>query len=226
MVHCLLLFLIATRGGDWKLHLASLCQILPWVFAYDRVNYARYLLAYISEMDSLSITHPAISDSFLAGDFVVQRQDRYGFAQTARDMAIEQTCNCDSKTKGGMKVLTLKKGAVNRWLLSHHQRAAIMKECKLMAGKDQEGSARKDLDKARTERDEQDLQNLVATIQAMVNPFGYKGEDLISISSGCVASKDNRDHLITAYSIGQNGAKSFVEDRMTSETDKIFNQNK
>ena len=48
-----------------------------------------------------------------------------------------------------MKVLTLKKGAVNRWLLSHHQRAAIMKECKLMAGKDQEGSARKDLDKAR-----------------------------------------------------------------------------
>ena len=52
--------------------------------------------------------------------------------------------------------------------------AAIMKECKLMAGKDQEGSARKDLDKAMIERDEQDLQNLVATIQAMVNIFEYK----------------------------------------------------
>ena len=213
MVQCLLLFLRATREGDWKLHLASLRQILPWFFAYDRVNYARYLPAYISEMDSLSITHLAISDSFLAGDFVVQRQDRYGFAQIACDMAIEQTCNRDSKTKGGIKGLTLKKGAVNRWLLSHHQRAAIMKECKLMAGKDQEG-------RAGIERDEQDLQNLVATIQAMVNPFVYKGEDLISISSGCVASKDTRDHLITVYSIGQNGGKSFVEDRMTSETDK------
>ena len=223
MVQCLLLFLRATREGDWKLHLASLRQILPWFFAYDRVNYARYLPAFISEMDNLSITHPAISDSFLAGDFVVQRQDRYGFAQIACDIAIEQTCNRDSKTKGGMKGLTLKKGAVNRWLLSHHQRVAIMKECKLMAGKDQEGRARKDLDKARIERDEQDLQNLVATIQAMVNPFENKGEDLISISSGCVASKYTRDHLITAYSIGQNGAKSFVEDRMTSETDKIFN---
>ena len=122
-----------------------------------------------------------------------------------------------------MKGLTLKKGAVNRWLLSHHQRAAIMKECKLMTGKDQEGRARKDLDKARIERDEQDLQNLVATIQAMANPFEYKGEDFICITSGCVASKDTRDHLITAYSIGQNGAKSFVEYRMTSETDKIFN---
>ena len=41
-----------------------------------------------------------------------------------------------------MKCLTLKKGAVNRWLQSHHQRAAIMKECKFMAGKDQEGTKR------------------------------------------------------------------------------------
>ena len=45
-----------------------------------------------------------------------------------------------------MKGLTLKKGAVNQWLLSYHQRAAIMKGCKFMAGKDQEGRARKDLD--------------------------------------------------------------------------------
>ena len=69
-----------------------------------------------------------------------------------------------------------------------------------MAGKDQEGRVRKDLHKERIERDEQDLRNL-ATIQAMVNPFEYKGEDLISISSGCIASKDTRDHLITAYII-------------------------
>ena len=77
----------------------------------------------------------------MTGDFVVQRQDRYRFAQIACDMAIEQTCNRDSKTKGGMKGLTLRKGGVKRWLLSHHQRAAIMKKCKFMAGKDQEGRA-------------------------------------------------------------------------------------
>ena len=57
----------------------------------------------------------------------------------------------------------------------------------------------------------------------MVDPLEYKGEDLISIPSGCVAPKYTRDHLITAYSIGQNGAKAFVEDWMTSETEKIFN---
>ena len=72
-------------------------------------------------------------------------------------MAIKQTCNHDSKTKGWMKGLTLKKAALNRWLLSHHQRAAIMRERKFMAGKDhQEGRARKYLDNARIEQDEQD----------------------------------------------------------------------
>ena len=65
MVQCLLLFPRGTREGDWKLHLASLRQILTWFFAYDRANYTtRYLPAYISEMDSLSIIHPAKSDIF------------------------------------------------------------------------------------------------------------------------------------------------------------------
>ena len=161
------------------------------------MNTARYLPTYISVMNSLPMTHPAIRDISLAGDFVVHRQERYGVAQNAYDMDIEQTCNRDSKTKGGMKCLTLKKGVVTRWLPNHQQRAAIMKECKFMAGKEQEGRARKDLDKERIERDEHDLHNLVATIQAMVNPFEYKGEDIISISSGCIVPNDTRDHLIT-----------------------------
>ena len=118
----------------------------------------------------------------MAGDFVVQRQDRYGFAQIACAMAIEQTFNCDSKTKGGMKgLITLKKGAVNRWLLSHHKRATTMKECKFMASKDQEGRVQKYLHKARIERDEQDLQSLVATIQAMVNHLNIR--ERISLAS-------------------------------------------
>ena len=62
-----------------------------------------------------------------------------------------------------------------------------------MAGKDQEGRERKDLDKAMIERDEQDLQNLVATIQAMVNPFEYKGKDLIRLC--CIKIY----HFITEY---------------------------
>ena len=64
MVQGLLLFLRATREGDWKLHLASLREILPWFFVYDTVNYARYFSAYISEIDSIPMTDLAISNRF------------------------------------------------------------------------------------------------------------------------------------------------------------------
>lgn len=36
-------FLRATRTGDFALHLACLRKMLPWFFAYDRVNYSRYM---------------------------------------------------------------------------------------------------------------------------------------------------------------------------------------
>lgn len=41
MVHTLLSFIRATRTSNWELHLSSLEDMLPWMFAYDRTNYAR-----------------------------------------------------------------------------------------------------------------------------------------------------------------------------------------
>lgn len=37
-------FIRATRTGDFQLHLACLRKMLPWFFAYDRVNYSRYIV--------------------------------------------------------------------------------------------------------------------------------------------------------------------------------------
>lgn len=45
MVSILLSFLRATRTGDFQLHIESLRQMLPWFFACDRFNYARYVLS-------------------------------------------------------------------------------------------------------------------------------------------------------------------------------------
>lgn len=43
MVGSLLSFLRATRTSDWLLHLDAVRLMIPWFFAYDRVNYARYV---------------------------------------------------------------------------------------------------------------------------------------------------------------------------------------
>lgn len=41
MIELLLTFIRATRTSDWKLHLSSVTDMLPWYFAYDRTHYKR-----------------------------------------------------------------------------------------------------------------------------------------------------------------------------------------
>ena len=41
MISVVLSFIRATRTADFALHMSSLRQMLPWFFAYDRVNYSR-----------------------------------------------------------------------------------------------------------------------------------------------------------------------------------------
>ncbi|EDO43283.1 predicted protein [Nematostella vectensis] len=57
---CQLLFnlLYATRTGGWELYLSCIEEVIPWAFAYDRQNYARYLVPYLDDMRSLPETMP------------------------------------------------------------------------------------------------------------------------------------------------------------------------
>ena len=100
MVQILLLSIRALREGNWSLHLDSCKMMEPWFHAYDRINYARYLPAYIAEMGNLPATHPTIHESFSRGEFVAQRQSDHAFSKIACGMVIEQTINRDSKNKG------------------------------------------------------------------------------------------------------------------------------
>ena len=130
---CLLLcFIRSIREGDWNLHLACIRDMLPWMFAYDRTNYSRYLSVYWCDMMSLEDAHPSTHEAFKAGDFVVQRSSS-AFSQVAVDQTIEQTINRDTKLKGGIVGFSLNNGAVQRWLLTSHERAAITQACREMA---------------------------------------------------------------------------------------------
>ena len=96
MVENVLLFIRASREGDWESHLACIRKLLPWMFAYDRTNYSRYLPVYWLEMKALQQTHPFAYQEMMKGHFAVQRQDQHGFSMVPCDMTIEQTANRDS----------------------------------------------------------------------------------------------------------------------------------
>ena len=83
-------------------------------------------------MNTLSETHPKAQHYLHSGEFAVQRSQDVPFSQVAVDHTIEQTLNKDTKTKGGIIGFSLNKGAVQRWILTAHERAAILRNFKNM----------------------------------------------------------------------------------------------
>ncbi|XP_056105946.1 uncharacterized protein LOC130084505 [Rhinichthys klamathensis goyatoka] len=223
MVQILLLFVRATRESDWQLHLSTVRLMMPWFFAYDRVNYARYLPSYWLEMVNLPLTHPSChSELSVKGQSTVQRQSVHGFASIACDQAIEQTCNRDSKTKGGWIGLTQNRAAVYRWILSQHERAAIARQCEAMAGKSPDIRKRKDLDSTRILADEKAVTRIISTLDSMLNPFDTHQDGIVCLSSGTVAAEEIMRDLLAAPEKGEKAVKEFMDQRLFSPSVDIF----
>ena len=78
-------FIRASRQADWNLHLQCVRELLPWLFAYDRTNYCRYLSAYWCEMVLLPSTHPDAYAQMERGELTVRRSRQSYFAQVPVD---------------------------------------------------------------------------------------------------------------------------------------------
>ena len=101
VVDNILSILYATRTVDWILNIESIRRFLPWAFAYDRQNYARYLTLHLMEMVNLEENHRCTYDDFMMGNFSVQMSDNNTFGRLEADKVIETTINKDTKTPGG-----------------------------------------------------------------------------------------------------------------------------
>ena len=96
-----LCIIYATRSGDWEVYVESIRSILPWVFAYDRQNYARYLTLHFMDLLNLEENYPSVHCEFIKGSFAVQMSSDNPFGKMEADKVIETTMNRDTKTPGG-----------------------------------------------------------------------------------------------------------------------------
>ena len=221
MVPLLLTFIRATREGNWSLHLECIREMLPWYFAYDHLNYARYLPVYLLHMIQLPETHPEAQMMLENGDFGVQRTTEHGFAQLPIDQTIEQTLNRSTKTKGGIVGFSLKKNAVQRWLLTAHSRALFVDKCRVMTGKKEDNRLHKETGKSRIKHDEEDVRRVMEVVSNWTNPF-EPSEELSSLSSGCVVTETIKSDLLAAKEKGTEALTAFVEDRLLSDSVGFF----
>ena len=64
----------------------------------------------------------------------------------------------------------------------------------------------KGLDRTQKEANEQSVQNILSTIESMINPFNHDSEELGSLISGLVASKDVKSDMLEAEVKGEEAA--------------------
>lgn len=140
LVDILLAMIRASREGNWELHLSSIRSFIPWCFAYDHINYARYLSAYVSEMSHLKEEHPDVYNYLKNGGFAVQIGENNPFGKIPVDQACEETVNKDTQTSGGTKGFSLKPKAVNKYYLIAEYRSIFMRNLRDMLHLDKSNS--------------------------------------------------------------------------------------
>ena len=82
-------FLRSKRTGDWKLHLATLQNLLPYFAASGNNLYTKSVYLYLQKMWKLEHSNPGIYTKFMDGFHVVLRSDRY-WTGLSPDLVIQQ----------------------------------------------------------------------------------------------------------------------------------------
>ena len=128
LVELLLGFIRSHREGDWLLFMFCIQKMIPWCFAMDKINYARYLSINFAEMSNLDTKQPEISQYLKDGGFSVQLGSRNPFSRIPVDQTLEETVNKDTQTSGGTKGFSLKAGAVEKYYITAEYRASALRQ--------------------------------------------------------------------------------------------------
>ncbi|KAL7394540.1 hypothetical protein ABVT39_027571, partial [Epinephelus coioides] len=219
LVEIMLALIRASREGNWILHLAAIRQMIPWCFAYDKVNYARFLPFYYASMTQLPVEHPEVYTQFMEGRFAVQIGTHNPFGHIPVDQTIEETVSRDTQTPGGTKGFSLKKRAVTKYYLTSEYRSRYPRQLRDMTGENDSNFAHPDIQLPRIRKDEVDVQSLVQLMESSwINPFSPDYEELVSLSTGMAAPPDVANDLIGAPKIGEDAYEDFKQKRMETDS--------
>ena len=131
-------------------------------------------------------------------------------------MALEQTVNAGSKSKGGIIGISQNPGALDHWFLTSHERASVTTALENMFTQECDHvDIHKEAGAKRVARYEADVQKLVScfTTELMANPFMQESESLVNFAMGVVLPNDSADGLVRSIENGHKQMNTFVEKR-------------
>jgi hypothetical protein len=216
MYGILLRLVRADRECNFKLHLSSVAECLPYVFAFDKQNYARWLSVYLADMNTLETSAPTVYQEMLTGGALSVTGLSVPFNAVSLDMRLEQSLN--KHAKGALKGISTNSKARDKFLLTAHRMADIHSAVAHMCGLNDDSNFCKEIGRARVVRDEVDVRRLIQCLSGkMLNPFTTDGLDLIQISNRHKASEAVQKASVDAQSIGVREMGVFVKERLGTE---------
>ncbi|KAK3740395.1 hypothetical protein QZH41_000916 [Actinostola sp. cb2023] len=207
----------AFRQADFHLYVESLLKIIPWMFALDHTNYARWLPVHIRDMQELEVKHPEVFQQFTNGSFAVHKTKR-AFSAIALDHAHEQE-NASVKGEGGAVGLTENPGALRRWMVAGPEIARMVQEFENVTSSDT-SLKHHEQEYGPQASFKADLQSVVSTFEELGNPFMEESEDLMALDTKDIMSSAVVQTVKNVVKIGQEQYDSYVRNRLQIERSK------
>ena len=192
-------------------------EVIPWTFAYDRHNYARYLVPFLNDMRSLPVTMPEVYSAFKDGQFFVQISRNHPFGRNKADKTIENTINRDCKTGGGYIGFSANFAATQRWVLNESRWGLFRKLLREhLSVSPKKAYVHTELAAARIKTDLEAVGKVVGLPEGVFSNPLAKESDRTTLSTGVAATTEVRNDLLQARDRGQKALNYFVISRCSS----------
>ena len=218
----LLVFLRSLRQANFTLYINALYKMLPWFFALNHTNYARWLPVHLRDMSALQQTAPNVFSQFVKGFFTVHKSPRR-FSAIAIDQAHEQN-NAMVKGEGGAVGLTENPSALRRWMMSGPEMARLVNEfdASMMMEAEAQGADHHEVQRSFQVAFFKDVKSLVATMEDLGNPFLEESQDLIVLDTKEIAGSAAVTNLRQIEAIGMEQCNTFIAERLINRKKSLY----
>ena len=215
-VMVLLMFIAATRKGDWKLHLAKMEELLSYFHAHDQFNYGRWGTLYVADMLEMQTNDPDLWKFLNEGNFTIAKHNA-SFTAIDPDHAIEQE-HKKMKCKGGFIGITGNESALDKYFIIAPTLSRVVNEFKDYAGIEsrQATSLHHELTGGKGTRLIQNAAKLVDAINKQGNPF--EESDMFNLMTYAVPPIEVSQNIEQRDKLGREALEKFVTSRMVEKT--------
>ena len=198
------------REASFTLYCQALCALIPFFFANNNVNYARWRPVHHKDMLSLEHKHPDVFQEFLSGKFVVFKSS-CTLSVMAMDQAHEQA-NAVIKGEGGAIVVTEDPSSLRRWMVAGLEVSRLATEYEIVSeAKDANEKIRHHEQTVRAQRQYYEkVGKLYSVMKEMGNPFQEETADLITLDTKIIATPDSGNMVTSHYKTGKSRFKAFI----------------